>query len=68
MKREVFIKFKDGSEMLAEPKIYDFGLLDLGNGISLNANSGRVYKHKGNVICGEDISNTIDTIKTTIQY
>ena len=68
MKREVFIKFKDGSEMLSELKTYDFGLLDLGNGISLNANSGRVYKHKGNAICWEDISNAVDMIKVTIHF
>lgn len=68
MKRMVTVKFKNGKEITVEPRTRDFGLLDLGNGISLNAIHGVLYKEKGNIICGEDITDTVDTIEVSMKY
>lgn len=68
MKRMVTIKFKNGSEITVEPRARDFGLLDLGNGMSLNAIHGVLYKEKGNIICGENITDTVDTIEVSMKY
>ena len=68
MKRMVTVKFKDGNEITVEPKVRDFGLLDLGNGMSLTLIHGVLYKEKGNIICGEDITNTVDAIEVSMKY
>ena len=68
MKRIVTVKFKDGNEIVVEPKDRDFGLLDLGNGMSLTLIRGVLYKKKGNVLCGEDITDTVDTIEVHMKY
>lgn len=68
MKRVVTVKFKDGNEIVVEPKDRDFGLLDLGNGMSLNVIHGVLYKEKGNIICGEDITDTADAIEVSMKY
>ena len=68
MKRMVTVKFKNGSEITVEPRARDFGLLDLGNGMSFNAIHGVLYKEKGNIICGEDITDTVDAIKVHMKY
>lgn len=68
MKRIVTVKFKDGNEIVVEPKDRDFGLLDLGNGMSVNVIHGILYKEKGNIICGEDITDTVDTIEVSMKY
>lgn len=68
MKQIITIKFKDGRQITVEAKNYDYGLLRLGDVLSFNANSGILYKAKDNVICGEDITNTVDAIVMTIQY
>lgn len=68
MKRIVTVKFKDGNEITVEPKDRDFGLLDLGNGMSLTLIRGVLYKEKGNVMCGEDITDTVDTIEVSMKY
>ena len=67
MKRIVVVKFKDGNEITAEPKDRDFGLLDLGNGMSLSLIHGVLYKENGNVICGEDITDSVDTIEISMK-
>lgn len=68
MKRIVTVKFKNGNEITVEPRARDFGLLDLGEGMSLNAIHGVLYKEKSNIICGEDITDTVDTIKVFMKY
>lgn len=68
MKRIVTVKFKNGKEITVEPRARDFGLLDLGNGISLNVIHGILYKEKGNIICGEDITDTVDAIEVSMKY
>ena len=69
MKTEVHIKFKDGIGMLAkQPHISDVGLWYLDDDISLNCNSGVLYQRKDNVICGEDITNTVSEIRISIKY
>ena len=68
MKRTVTITFKDGNKITVEPKVDCFGLLTLGNRMSLSLIHGTLYKEKGNVICGEDITDTVDMIEMLIQY
>ena len=68
MKGTVTIKFKNGSVITVEPKMKNFGLLDLGNGMSLVVTHGTLYKEKGNIICGEDITDMIDTIEVFLKY
>ena len=68
MKRMITVTFKNGNKITAEPKMDCFGLLTLGDGMSLNLIHGILYKKKGNVICGEDITDTVDTIEMSIQY
>lgn len=68
MKRIVTVKFKNGNEIVVEPKAKDFGLLDLGNGMSLNLVHGTLYKEKGNIIFGEDITDEVDTIEVSMKY
>lgn len=67
MKRIVTITFKDGNKVTIEPKMDTFGLLTLGNGMSLSIH-GTLYKEKGNVICGEDITDQVDTIEISMKY
>lgn len=67
MKRIVTITFKDGNKITVESKMDCFGLLTLENGMSLNIH-GTLYKQKGNVICGEDITNEVDTIEISMKY
>ena len=67
MKRTVTVTFKDGSKITTEPKMDCFGLLTFENGMSLNIH-GTLYKKKGNVICGEDITNEVDTIEISMKY
>lgn len=68
MQRIVTVKFKDGNKITVEPNAKDFGLLDLGNGMSLILVHGTLYKEKGNIICGEDITDTVDTIEVSMKY
>lgn len=68
MKQMVTVKFKDGSQITTEPKVDFFGLYNLGNGITLSIVHGILYKEKGNVICGEDITDTVDTIEISMKY
>ena len=68
MKRTVTITFKDGNKMTVEPKADCFGLFYLDNGMAFSVNGGTLYKKKGNVICGEDITNEVDTIEVSMQY
>jgi len=68
MKHVVTVNFKDGSQITVEPKVDCFGLFDLGNGMSLNIVRGILYKEKGNVICGEDITDKVDTIEVSMKY
>ena len=68
MKRTITITFKDGNKITAEPKMDCFGLLTLGDGTSLSVIHGTLYKEKGNIICGEDITDTVDTIEMSMQY
>lgn len=68
MKRMVTVKFKNGKEITVEPRARDFGLLDLGNGMSLNVVYGILYKEKGNIICGENITNTVKAIEVSMTY
>ena len=67
MKRIVTIKFKDGNKITVEPKMDCFGLYDLGNGMSLSIIHGILYKEKGNVICGEDITEKVDEIEVSMK-
>lgn len=68
MKQIVTVKFKDGNKIVAEAKADHFGLLNLGNGITLSSVHGTLYKQKGNVICGEDITDSVDVIEIFMQY
>lgn len=68
MKRIVTVKFKNGNEITVEPKDRYFGLLDLGNGMSLSTIHGALYKEKGNIICGEDITDAVDAIEVSMKY
>lgn len=68
MQRIVTVKFKNGNEITVEPKDRDFGLFDLGDGMSLSLIHGVLYKEKGNVICGEDITDSVDTIEVHMKY
>lgn len=68
MKRTITITFKDGNKITSEPKMDCFGLLTLGNGMSLSLIHGTLYKEKGNVICGEDMTDTVDAIEMFMQY
>ena len=68
MKRIVVVKFKHGSMLTVEPKVINFGLLDLGYGMSFVITDGTLYKEKGNIICGEDITDTVDTIEVFMKY
>lgn len=67
MKRMVAIKFKDGSKIVVEPKVDCFGLYSLGNGMTLSFVNGILYKEKGNVICGEDITDKVETIEVSMK-
>lgn len=67
MKRIVTIKFKDGRKITVEPKMDCFGLCDLGNGMSLSLIHGILYKEKGNVICGEDITDKVEEIEVSMK-
>lgn len=67
MKRTITITFKNGNKITAEAKMDNFGLLTLGNGMALNIH-GTLYKEKGNVICGEDITDQVDTIEVSMKY
>lgn len=68
MKTMIKVKFKDGNEIVAEPSIDYFGLYSLGKEITFSPINGTLYKEKGNVICGEDITDTVDTIEILMQY
>ena len=68
MKRIVTIKFKDGRQITLETKSVDTGLLSLGNGFYFIPYSGTLYKRKDNVICGEDITDTVDSINIFMKY
>ena len=68
MKQMVTVKFKDGNKIVAEAKADHFGLLDLGNEITLSSVHGSLYRRKGNVICGEDITDKVDTIEISMKY
>ena len=68
MKQTVTVKFKDGNKIVAEAKTDHFGLLDLGNEITLSSVHGSLYRRKGNVICGEDITDKVDTIEISMKY
>lgn len=68
MKRIVTVRFKDGNKIEVEPKVDCFGLYSLGNGMTLGIIHGILYKEKGNVICGEDITDKVDTIEMSMQY
>lgn len=68
MKRIVTVKFKDGNIITVEPKVDYYGTFDLGYGLTLNNKYGILYKEKGNVICGEDITDKVDTIEIYMKY
>ena len=68
MKRMVAITFKDGNKITVEPTVDCFGLVTLGNGMFLNLIHGILYKEKGNIICGEDITDQVDTIEVSMKY
>jgi hypothetical protein len=68
MKRIVTVRFKNGNKIVVEPSADCFGLLNLKNGMSLSLIHGILYKEKGNVICGEDITHEVDTIEVSMEY
>lgn len=68
MKRTVVVKFKDGNVIITEPELSHYGWLDLGDGMTLIPVHGMLYKEKGNVICGEDITDTVDEIEVYMKY
>ena len=68
MKQIITITFKNGNKITVEPKVNDFGLLILENEISLSLINGTLYKKKGNIICGEDITDQVDTIELCMKY
>ena len=67
MKRIVTIKFKDGNKIAVEPKVDCFGLYSLGNGMVLSFVNGILYKEKGNIICGEDITDKVEAIEVLME-
>lgn len=68
MKRMITITFKDGNNVTVDPRVDCFGLVTLGNGMFLNLIHGTLYKEKGNIICGEDITDQVDTIEVCMKY
>lgn len=68
MKYTVTVKFKDGNKFTNEPKVDCFGLFNFGNGMSLNIVHGVLYKEKGNIICGEDITDKVDVIEVSMKH
>ena len=68
MKPMITVKFKNGNEIAVETEINYFGLYSLGNGMTFSPIHGTLYKEKGNVICGEDITDTVDAIEISMQY
>lgn len=69
MKREVYIKFKNGEEISSKVEgTNDLGLWFLTDEITINCNTGYVYKRKYNVICGKNITDTIDTINISMKF
>ena len=68
MKRVITVEFKDENQITVEPKVDCFGLCNLGNGMSLSLMHGILYKEKGNVICGEDITDMVDTVEICMKY
>lgn len=68
MKYMVTVIFKDGSNIVSEAKASHFGYLDLGNEMTLSSIHGTLYKQKGNVICGEDITDSVDTVEIHMKY
>ena len=68
MKKTITVVFKDGNIFTVEPKQDFFGGYSLGNGMTFSNVTGTLYKEKGNVICGEDITDTVDAIEISMQY
>ena len=68
MKRTITVVFKDGNVISVEPKQDMFGCDSLGNGMTFSNVTGTLYKETGNVICGEDITDTVDAIEISMQY
>ena len=68
MKQTITVVFKDGNVITVEPKQDYFGLYSLGNGMTFSPIHCTLYKEKGNVICGEDITDTVDAIEISMQY
>lgn len=68
MTRTITVNFKDGSKIETNAHSDIFGLMYLENGISLNIMHGTLYREKGNIICGEDITDLVDTIDVRMKY
>ena len=68
MKQTITVVFKDGNVISVEPKQDMFGCYSLGNGMTFSNVTGTLYKEKGNVICGEDITDTVDAIEISMKY
>lgn len=69
MKKIITIKFKDGRQNTTiEPERDHFGICYLKNGLALNVSTGTLYEQKGNIICGEDITDTVETIDIHMMY
>ena len=68
MKQSITIKFKDGRQITAEIKKIDIGLWFIDNEITFNAIHGTLYKVKDNVICGENITDTVEKIDISMEY
>lgn len=68
MKYMVTVIFKDGSNIVSEAKASHFGWIDLENEMTLSSVHGTLYRQKGDVICGEDITDTVDTVDIYMKY
>ena len=68
MEIKATIIFKNGEKYTSECKIDFFGGFDIGNGMTFNSHSGVLYREKGNVICGENITNEIEKVELVYEY
>ena len=65
---KITITFKDGRIYTSNCKRDFFGSFDIGNGMTFSHHSGVLYREKGNIICGVDITNEVEKIELVYEY
>lgn len=68
MNNTITIKFKDGKQITVEPQKIDFGLWFIGNEMYFNVIHGVLYRRRDNIICGKDITDTVDEVEISMKY